>query len=124
MRCQDCHFPLVPSDDPSADNNGLVRSHRSPAANTAIPWLLGDTEQLSIVSDFLRANRIAVKIEKPMRVNAGHTTNIHSSEALDSKTNPSGFYPGETLSLSVAVTNLLIGHNFPAGTIDINEPLA
>ncbi len=115
MRCQDCHFPLIPSDDPSADTNGMTRSHRSPAANTAIPYLLGDTKQLEIVSDFLRANRIAVKITKPK-----HTSS--NTIQHDAPATPAIFYAGDRLSLDVAVTNLLIGHNFPAGTIDINEP--
>ena len=59
--CRDCHMPLVPSDDPAADE-GLVRSHRFPAANTALPFVNGDTEQLKAVQDFLRNDQISVDI--------------------------------------------------------------
>ena len=51
--CRDCHMPLVPSDDPAADD-GLVRSLRFPGANTALPFVNGDTAQLEAVQNFLR----------------------------------------------------------------------
>ena len=59
--CRDCHMPLVPSDDPAA-TNGLVRSHRFPGANTALPFVNGDTEQLRAVQEFLRDGQISVDI--------------------------------------------------------------
>ena len=45
LTCNDCHMPLVRSDDPAADD-GYVRSHRFPGANTALPFVNGDEEQL------------------------------------------------------------------------------
>ena len=59
--CRDCHMPLVPSDDPAADD-GLVRSHRFPGANTALPFVNGDAAQLKAVQDFLRNDQISVDI--------------------------------------------------------------
>ena len=59
--CRDCHMPLVPSDDPAADD-GLVRSHRFPGANTALPFVNGDAEQLKVVQDFLQNDQISVDI--------------------------------------------------------------
>ncbi len=59
--CRDCHMPLVPSDDPAADD-GLVRSHRFPGANTALPFVNGDAAQLKVVQDFLRDDQISVDI--------------------------------------------------------------
>ena len=59
--CRDCHMPLVASDDPAADD-GLVRSHRFPGANTALPFVNGDAEQLKVVQDFLRDDQISVDI--------------------------------------------------------------
>lgn len=35
--CRDCHMPLVLSKDPAAGKDGMVRSHRFIAANTAVP---------------------------------------------------------------------------------------
>jgi tetratricopeptide (TPR) repeat protein len=59
--CADCHMPLVKSAD-AANRNGFVHSHRFPAANTAVPFANGDTEQLKIVQDFLKANIVSVDV--------------------------------------------------------------
>ena len=59
--CNSCHMPLVRSDDPAADN-GYVRSHRFPAANTALPFVNRDAEQLQAVQDFLRAGQVSVDV--------------------------------------------------------------
>ena len=59
--CRDCHMPLVPSDDPAA-RDGLVRSHRFPGANTALPFVNGDAEQLELVQDFLRDGQVSVDV--------------------------------------------------------------
>ena len=59
--CGSCHMPLVRSDDPAADD-GYVRSHRFPAANTALPFVNRDAEQLQAVQDFLRADQISVDV--------------------------------------------------------------
>ncbi len=104
-RCQDCHFPLVESDDPSADRQGRHRSHRSPAANTAVPFLLGDKEQLKTVIDFLKADRLSLTIHLDQKE--------HDGDMVKSD---------ETVFVQVGVSSNRIGHLFPAGTIDINEP--
>jgi len=59
--CGSCHMPLVPSDDPAADN-GRVHSHRFPGANTALPFVNGDAEQLRVVQEFLRAGQLSVDV--------------------------------------------------------------
>ncbi|MCY3844378.1 MAG: tetratricopeptide repeat protein [Acidobacteria bacterium] len=59
--CRDCHMPLVPSDDPAA-RDGLVRSHRFPGANTALPFVNGDEEQLRLVQEFLRDGQVSVDV--------------------------------------------------------------
>ena len=61
MTCNDCHMPRVPSDDPAA-KDGQIRSHRFAAANTALPFVNGDTEQLQAVQSFLRAGQISVDV--------------------------------------------------------------
>ncbi len=104
-RCQDCHFPLVDSSDPSASHAGKHRSHRAPAANTAVPYVLGDKEQLEIVVDFLKADRLSLSIHLD--------SNKHGKRA---------FKVDETVSLHVSVSSDRVGHFFPAGTIDINQP--
>ena len=61
QKCADCHMPLVDSRDPAA-KNGKVRSHRFPAANTALPFVNHDPVQLKIVQDFLRDGQISVDV--------------------------------------------------------------
>jgi tetratricopeptide (TPR) repeat protein len=59
--CRDCHMPRVTSTDPAA-KNGLVRSHRFAAANTAIPFVNHDQIQLDAVQRFLQDGQISVDI--------------------------------------------------------------
>ncbi len=59
--CVDCHMGRVPSDD-AANKNGLIRSHRFAAANTALPTANRDPEQLQAVVDFLQAGQLTVDI--------------------------------------------------------------
>lgn len=120
-RCQDCHMPLVPAEDPSADANGMVRLHRMPGANTAIPFVTGDQEQLEVVRDFLRAGRVRIDIDEPSREDATHSGEFVERKALHETEAPSYFDLDETARLRVSVINALVGHNFPGGTIDINE---
>ena len=61
QRCADCHMPLVPSSDPAA-KGGLIRSHRFPGANTALPFVNHDDVQMKTVQDFLRDGQISVDV--------------------------------------------------------------
>jgi tetratricopeptide (TPR) repeat protein len=61
QKCADCHMPLVASTDPAA-RDGKVRSHRFPGANTALPFVNRDREQLEAVQTFLRDGQISVDI--------------------------------------------------------------
>ena len=51
--CADCHMPLVPSNDPAA-REGKVHSHRFPGANTALPFVNRDSEQLEVTQAMLK----------------------------------------------------------------------
>jgi len=59
--CPDCHMPLVASDDPAA-KNGRIRSHNFPGANTALPYVNRDAEQLQLTQAFLRAGQVSVDL--------------------------------------------------------------
>jgi len=61
QRCADCHMPLVPSNDPAA-RGGSVHSHRFPGANTALPFVNGDEEQLRITQAFLRDRQVSIDV--------------------------------------------------------------
>src|SRR5206468_1559443 len=59
--------------DPAA-KNGQVRSHRFPAANTALPFVNHDPVQLKVVQDFLRDGQISVDVFGLTRVAEAQTT--------------------------------------------------
>lgn len=103
-RCQDCHFPLIAAEDPSANEDGLVVSHYSLGGNTAIPHVLGDAEQVARTEQFL-AGRIQLSIVQPNAI-ASAEREVESSRDI---------------AMEVIVSNVGVGHDFPGGTIDINE---
>jgi hypothetical protein len=62
QKCADCHMPLIAAPKDPAARNGMVRSHRFPAANTALPFVNGDAEQLKVTQDFLRDGQVSVDV--------------------------------------------------------------
>lgn len=121
VRCQDCHMPLVKANDPAADEFGRVRSHRFLAANTFVPNHFGDTEHTDLVIDFMQQNRMRISIEEPRRKDNTETTLTVDQKLKEHKETPYFAYLGETIPLNILVSNIGVGHNFPGGTIDINE---
>jgi tetratricopeptide (TPR) repeat protein len=63
-------MPLVTSKDPAA-RDGKVHSHRFPAANTALPFVNKDEQQLRITQAFLRADVVSVDVFGLARVDQG-----------------------------------------------------
>jgi len=61
QKCADCHMPLIASNDPAA-RDGKVHSHRFPGANTALPYVNRDEEQLKITQDFLRDGQVTIDV--------------------------------------------------------------
>ncbi len=114
-RCQDCHMPPEPAvlGDVAA-KNGMVRSHRFLAVNTALPFVRGDHETIARIERFLRDEKLSVDI-------FALTTESHPEAvmAID-KSNPD-VIAGETITVDVVVRNKGVGHTFPGGTNDSNE---
>jgi hypothetical protein len=119
--CQDCHMPLVQTNDPSADINRNSKSHRFAAANTFLPSINGDKEQLEHVVAFLQSNKMKVTIDIPKRDNSLRTLHSIDESIRDSLDNPHYYYLGETADINIIISNIGVGHNFPAGTTDINQ---
>ena len=94
-RCQDCHMPLVASDDPAADD-GRVRSHRFPGGNHAHAVKLGYDDQAEAVLALLQEN-MGLELHVPQAQIRGSLTVLATVDA-------SG-----------------VGHRFPSGTTDISE---
>ncbi|MFT5117365.1 MAG: hypothetical protein ACI9NY_000894 [Kiritimatiellia bacterium] len=121
--CQSCHFPLVAGNDPSADGNGFIHSHRSLGANTVLPMLNGDEAQLEATKQFLQSAKVLVDIEEPHRKDTlqNHQFINQGLRHRDEDNTPFFLYLGEKAQLRITVTNRLVGHSFPAGTTDINQ---
>ncbi|HEY3740436.1 MAG TPA: tetratricopeptide repeat protein [Bryobacteraceae bacterium] len=148
--CSACHMPMVASHDPAA-KGGVAHSHRFPAANTALPTVNEDAEQLKTVEAFLKSGFISVDIfaASPvqetggeMRRRAAEGPNLSSTMAVGEEAEQGGgpvlirevgevaapvdqagakFKPGSTVRLDVVVRTRKIGHFFPGGTVDSNE---
>jgi tetratricopeptide (TPR) repeat protein len=82
QKCADCHMPLVASNDPAA-KNGMVKSHRFPAANTALPYVNGDAEQLRAVQQFLQDGQISVDVFGLVRGDAPTAATSHDVVGAD-----------------------------------------
>src|SRR5207248_1081099 len=83
-KCADCHMPLTTSAD-AGNRDGKVHSHRFPAANTALPWVNHDSEQLKIVQDFLKDGALSIDIFALRRENATGQIKEQKSKAKSQK---------------------------------------
>ncbi|HET7153229.1 MAG TPA: tetratricopeptide repeat protein, partial [Candidatus Kapabacteria bacterium] len=110
--CASCHMPKVQSADPGSVD-GLVHYHSFPAANTALAYVSNDTSWLARTIAFLKANRVTVDIFAVKRGNDVYAP-------LDAPA--ANVVPGETVLLDVVVRNKSIGHGFPGGTVDAQQP--
>ncbi len=94
QKCADCHMPLVKSSDPAA-KNGMVKSHRFPAANTALPFVNGDQEQLKVVTDFLKDKQISVDIFAMTQGEPGEVKEVRNRAMSEEQRLASTFAVGE-----------------------------
>ena len=113
--CQDCHMP--PEKAPLGDlaaKNGLVRSHRFIAANTALPFIRNDTTTLNKIVSFLQNEKLGVDIfaVKPA---------TQSEPIMGLNDSDLSLKSGEQVTVDVVVRNKGVGHTFPGGTNDSNE---
>ncbi len=143
-QCADCHMPLTRSAD-FGNVNGLVHSHRFPAANTALPTANQDAEQLKVTEDFLKDKILSVDIFalspaqaelKPGVASQSElATTFAIGEEAEAKITPAAqtelapvtaplsrvqpvLRRGDTVRVDVVVRTRKIGHFFPGGTVD------
>ncbi|MCC7202338.1 MAG: hypothetical protein IT393_06745 [Nitrospirae bacterium] len=119
--CNDCHMPLVKSDDPAAGPDGMVRSHRYVAANTAVPWLTGDKEQLELTEEWLKRREVFLDIYEPRIKDGPRETKFISQDLYHAAEITPWVYMGDKFELQISVTNFGVGHHFPDGPVDIHE---
>jgi len=96
-------MPLVPSND-AGNINGFVHSHRFPAANTALPFVNDDHEQLRTVTEFLQNDQVSVDIFAVSEATelAGEME-TRSSGRADEPRISSTFAEGDELGFAVGV---------------------
>src|SRR5579864_600349 len=142
--CADCHMPLQKSAD-AGNLDGLIHSHRFPAANTALPVANQDPQQLKFEEDFLKNKVLSVDIfalssAKPMESKLLLPQNELSSlsgsgEEMETKIVQASTGPvapvtaplnrvqpvvrrGDAVRVDVVVRTRTVGHAFPGGTVD------
>ena len=98
--CTDCHMPLVESDD-AGNIDGLVHSHRFPAANTALPFVNGDEEQLRAVTEFLQDDQVGVDIFALSEVSTADGDEKHLVSSGAEPQTASTFAEGDELGFAV-----------------------
>ena len=102
-KCADCHMPLVASKD-AGNINGFVHSHRFPAANTALPFVNHDHEQLETVTKFLKNNQVGVDIFAVGEASlAGSEASRNRVGAADEPQISSTFAEGDQMGFAVGV---------------------
>lgn len=113
LDCRDCHMYTELSNDKGNDN-GRINSHYFPAANTALPFLPHqyNEEWFERTAYFLKENRVTVDI-------FGAIIDGNLIAPLDEVLR---IKPGQDIRLEIVVRTRNIGHSFPGGTIDSNEP--
>jgi tetratricopeptide (TPR) repeat protein len=145
QKCADCHMPLVPSRD-LGHVNGMVHSHRFPAANSALPVANEDSAQFSTIEKFLKDSQVSVDIfalssAGPVAPGAelgrgDLMTSFAVGEEGELAAPAGGAAPeatpvtaplnradavvrrGDSVRVDVVVRTRKVGHFFPGGTVD------
>ncbi|MBC80648.1 MAG: hypothetical protein CMQ33_07425 [Gammaproteobacteria bacterium] len=120
-RCAECHMPLAASADfaaaPNDDSGRLtVHGHHFPAANTALPHLLGLPESVN------RAHRDM--LEGALRVDIfglREGSDIDAPLVAPIRPDVPALRSGATYLVDVVIRSLRVGHLFTEGTADSNQ---
>ncbi len=117
--CNSCHMIDEPTKhfDASA-KDGMIRSHRWAAANTAIPTVFGYKDQLEAVVKNLQDDKMGVDIFAIHRQKADA-----KKEKLIAPVNREDFKieASDMITADVVITNKNIGHSFPPELRDFYE---
>ncbi|MDH5233839.1 MAG: cytochrome c family protein [Gemmatimonadota bacterium] len=122
IECRECHMPLQSTGDPASGDaldynrtpgDGKHRSHRFLGANQWMPRVLdlpGGEEHIRLTEQWLRGEIDVPEIADKWRSGPAVALSVRA---------PASARPGEPLTLSVALTNNKVGHDFPTGPLDI-----
>ncbi|MEK6302942.1 MAG: tetratricopeptide repeat protein [Acidobacteriota bacterium] len=116
QKCADCHMPLVASQDPAA-REGKVHSHRFPGANTALPFVNHDDEQLKTTQDFLRDGQVSIDIFGIAR------TSAPPPEAEKKQTRQEAPQLASTFAIGEESANFGAGQSIISPPVEVLAPL-
>ncbi len=120
-KCAQCHMPLQASSDFGADffdasGELKVHNHQFPAANTALPHLMGLPEKVNDVHRSFLSGALRVDI---FGLKGGGT--ITSPLIAPLRPELPSLRPGERYLLEAVVRTVKLGHLFTQGTADSNQ---
>jgi tetratricopeptide (TPR) repeat protein len=108
--CIDCHMERVPaSADEYGAKHGTVASHRFVGGHTWMASMRGDAEQLKLTQ---------AKLEGVASIDVAGAR-IKGAWFLPAETAP--ITAGAHVELDVVIRNLLVGHRFPGGVLDMQD---
>lgn len=113
--CIDCHMELEAAGPNEAGaHNGKIASHRFIGGHTWMAAMRGDTDQLE---------RTQAKLEGAASIDiaGGFTEDRAHGKQWQLPADGMAVTPGSRIDLDVVVRNLLAGHRFPGGVLDIQD---
>lgn len=120
--CNDCHMPLKPSEDfsaqyfnPTNKSQRFIHDHLFPSANNALPHLRGDHD---IVAEHAKFSTNSLRVDI-FGVKEGGVIDAPLTAPL--RPSVPSLKRGKTYLLEVVLRTLRIAHPFSQGTVDSNE---
>jgi len=120
--CNDCHMPLLPSEDfganffnPTNSTQRFVHDHLFPSANNALPHLRGEQ---NIVEEHARFSSNSLRLDI-FGVKEGGTINGRLIAPI--RPEIPTLERGKTYLLEIVLRTLRVAHPFSQGTVDSNE---
>ncbi len=119
--CVDCHMPKVPSSDPGRHADGLVHSHRFPAANTALAHVNDDAAQMKVTTDFLTSGFITVDLFAASPIDEGSERSPMIRRSTETAQAMSSFAVGEEAEQATPIVIRDVGQ--VAAPLDLAQPV-
>ena len=119
--CQSCHMPLMSGADMAANETGKINSHYFVGGNVMLAKQFNNEKLFELTEEFLQQDKVSIYIVPPEDSLAQQSSLfINPNLGVDTK-HPIALYRGGESKLSVLISNHGVGHNFPAGAIDLSE---
>jgi len=122
QNCNDCHMPLKPSEDfsaqyfnPTNKSQRFIHDHLFPSANNALPHVRGDHD---IVAEHAKFSTNSLRVDI-FGVKEGGV--IDSALIAPLRPSVPTLKRGKTYLLEVVLRTLRVAHPFSQGTVDSNE---